>query len=78
MLTAVAYEGPGNINFVSLGPGTELMLGEVGEEGRLGRKAGREVAEGGLATRVAEGGFPSPPSLEGDTGCPLPMIIGDF
>lgn len=61
MLTAIAFEGPGNLNPDSWSPGTELMLEEVDEVGRLDRKVGRGVDEGGPATSLPEAWIPQSP-----------------
>ena len=61
MLTAIAFEGPGNLNPDSWSPRAELMLEEVGEVGRLGRKVGRGVDEGGPATSLSEAWIPQSP-----------------
>lgn len=58
MLTAIAFEGPRNINSVSSDFGIELMWKEVVEVGRPGGNMGREGEEGEPATRGAEAWIP--------------------
>lgn len=54
MLTAIAFEGPRNINSVSGGLGTELTQEKVVEVGRPDGNMGREGNEGEPAMRLAE------------------------
>lgn len=62
MLTAIAFEGPRNINSVSGGLGTELTLEKVVEVGRPDGNMGREGNEGEPAMRLAEAWIPRPSS----------------
>lgn len=62
MLTAIAFQGPRNINSVSGGLGTELTLEKIVEVGRPDGNMGREGDKGEPAMRVAEAWIPQPPS----------------
>lgn len=61
MLTAIVFEGPGNINSVFWGTEAELTLEEFGEGGTPGGRVGNETDEKEPTTRVAEAWMPQSP-----------------